>query len=100
MRQTFFGPLIEKVEDRIIKQQGKGWNRDLFENHLMGYTMRTARYRLVVWKDHRKADAKPVFVELYDHQVDPRETRNVASQHPELVSTLSRQLTAGWRKAL
>jgi iduronate 2-sulfatase len=100
MRQTFFGPLIEKVEDRIIKQQGKAWNRDLFENHLMGYTMRTARYRLVVWKDHRKTDAKPVFVELYDHQVDPQETRNVASQHPELVSTLSRQLTAGWKKAL
>jgi len=100
MRQTFFGPLIEKVEDRIIKQQGKAWNRDLFENHLMGYTMRTARYRLVVWKDHRKAAAKPVFVELYDHQVDPQETRNVASQHPELVSTLSRQLAAGWKKAL
>jgi len=39
-------------------------------------------------------------VELYDHQADPQETRNVAAQHPELVSKLSRQLAAGWKKAL
>ena len=100
MRQTFFGPLIEKVEDRIIKQQGKAWNRDLFENHLMGYTMRTNRYRLVLWRDHRDPTAKPVFVELYDHQADPQETRNVAAQHPELVNKLSRQFDAGWKKSL
>ena len=52
VRETFFGPLIEKVEDRIIKQQGEKWDRDLFENDLMGYAMRTDRYRLVVWKDY------------------------------------------------
>ena len=100
MRQTFFGPLIEKVEDRIKAQQGPAWNRELFENHLMGYTMRTHRYRLVLWKDHRNALSKPVFVELYDHQVDPHETRNVASSHLDLVKKLSRQLTDGWQKAL
>jgi len=100
MRQTFFGPLIEEVEARIMKQQGKAWNRKLFENHLMGYTMRTNRYRLVLWRDHRRPEAKPVFVELYDHQADPQETRNVAGEHPELVSKLSRQLDAGWKKAL
>ena len=38
MRETFFGPLIEEVEQRIIKQQGDKWDRDLFEKHLMGYT--------------------------------------------------------------
>ena len=37
MRETFFGPLIEEVEGRIIEQQGDLWDRDLFENHLMGY---------------------------------------------------------------
>ena len=100
MRQTFFGPLIEEVEGRIIKQQGKAWNRKLFENHLMGYTMRTNRYRLVLWRDHRDPSAKPVFVELYDHQADPQETRNVAGRHPELVSKLSQQLDAGWKKSL
>jgi len=100
MRQTFFGPLIQDVEDRIVRQQPDRWDRDLFENHLMGYTMRTARYRLVVWRDHRDADAEPVFVELYDHHTDPKETRNVAALHPDVVGKLRRQLAAGWKKAL
>ncbi|MEM1295962.1 MAG: sulfatase, partial [Verrucomicrobiota bacterium] len=38
MRETFFGPLIKEVEGRIIAQHGEVWDRDLFENHLMGYT--------------------------------------------------------------
>jgi iduronate 2-sulfatase len=100
MRETWFGPLIEEVEGRIIAQQGDQWNRELFEQHLMGYTMGTDRYRLVVWRDHRDPKAEPVFVELYDHQTDPNETKNVAVDHPQIVSTLKNQLDAGWRKAL
>lgn len=38
MRETFFGPLIKEVEERIIAQQGERWDRDLYENKLMGYT--------------------------------------------------------------
>lgn len=41
MRETWFGPLIEEVEQRIIQQQGEKWDRELFEQHMMGYTMRT-----------------------------------------------------------
>ena len=100
MRETWFGPLITEVEQRIIQQQGGKWNRELFEKHLMGYTMRTDRHRLVVWRDHRDQKAAPIFVELYDHQTDPAETRNVAGAHSELVSTLSKQLDAGWKEAL
>ena len=92
MRQTFFGPLIENVERRIIEQQGDTWNRDLFENHLMGYSMRTDRYRLVSWRDHRDRKADPIFVELFDHQSDPTETENIASKNPELVKKLTQQL--------
>jgi len=100
MRQTFFGPLIDAVEQRIIKQQGDTWDRELFENHLMGYTMRTDRYRVVVWRDHRDPKAEPVFVELYDHETDPEETRNIASSNPELVSQLRKQLNQGWKVTL
>ncbi len=100
MRETWFGPLIEEVEGRIIEQQGDNWNRELFEQHLMGYTMRTDRYRLVVWRDHRDLKADPVFVELFDHQTDPQETKNVASDNLEIVSALIEQLDAGWKKAL
>jgi iduronate 2-sulfatase len=100
MRETFFGPLIEVVEHRIIQQMGDKWDRELFEQHLMGYTMRTDRYRLVEWRDHRNADATPVFVELYDHETDPHETHNIAEDYPEVVEKLSRQHIAGWRAAL
>jgi len=100
MRETWFGPLIRQVEQRIIAQQGANWNRELFEQHLMGYTMRTDRYRLVVWRDHRDPNADPVFVELFDHQTDPQETTNVAEQQPQIVSALRKQLNAGWKQSL
>jgi len=99
MRETWFGPLIEEVESRIKKQQGDKWNRDLFEKHLMGYTMRTDRHRLVVWRDHRDQNAEPIFVELFDHENDPNETTNIAKESPELVKSLLVQFNAGWENA-
>ena len=92
MRQTFFGPLIEEVESKIIKQQGNSWDRKFFENHLMGYSLRTEAYRLVAWLDYRDLDANPVFLELYDQKADPDETRNVASANPVKTEALLRQL--------
>jgi iduronate 2-sulfatase len=92
MRQTFFGPLIEEVERKIIKQQGQSWDRDLFENYLMGYSLRTDRYRLVTWLDYRNIDAKPLYTELYDHASDPQETLNVANKFPQKVQVLLKRL--------
>lgn len=97
MRETFFGPLIEEVEDRIITQQKEKWNRELFENSLMGYAMRTQEYRFIVWKDRNHPDKAPLFVELYDHKKDPLETRNIADEHPETVAKLLTQLNKGWK---
>ena len=68
---------------------------------LMGYSMRTDRYRLTRWVergDHTKVDA----VELYDHQSDPEENKNIAN-HPgnkALLEKLTAQWEAGWRGAL
>ena len=100
MRETWFGPLIKQVEQRIIDQQSGHWDRELFEEHLMGYTMRTDRYRLVVWRDHRNPHADQIYVELFDHQTDPQETTNIAKENPELVNKLKKQFDAGWRGAL
>lgn len=99
MRETFFGPLINEVEQKIIKQQGDKWNRELFEEHLMGYTIRTDRYRLVSWRDYRDRSADPVSVELYDHKTDPGETKNVAEAFPEITKRLSAQLMAQVEKS-
>ena len=92
MRQTFFGPLIEEVERKIIKQQGKSWARDLFENHLMGYSLRTDSHRLVAWLDYRNIEAEPLYLELYDHTKDPEETENVAKEFPEKTEALLKSL--------
>ena len=100
MRETWFGPLIQEVEQQIIDQQADQWDRELFEQHLMGYTMRTDRYRLVVWRDHRDPQSEPIYVELFDHQTDPQETTNIAAQNPVLVQELTRQLNAGWKESL
>ena len=99
MRETFFGPLIKDVEERIIKQQGDAWDRELFENHLTGYTLRTNRYRLVVWRDHRDASSQSVFTELFDHDKDPNETVNVASDQPDLVKDLTAILYQSLKKS-
>ena len=58
----------------------------------MGYTMRTDRYRFVLWRDHRDASATPIFVELFDHKNDPQETVNVAGANAELVQKLTKRL--------
>ena len=92
MRETFFGPLITEVEARIIKQMGGKWDRDLFENHLMGYSLRTDRYRYIEWRDYRDKKSKPIFVELYDHKSDPDETKNVARENSRVVDRLSKKL--------
>jgi len=97
MRETYFGPLIEEVEEKIKEQQGEKWDRELFENKLMGYAMRTNQYRLVLWKDRTKTEAAPIDIELYDHQSDPTETTNIAESEPELVAKLITQFNKGWK---
>lgn len=47
-------------------------------------TVRTERYRLI---EHRDGH-----IELYDHQDDPGETRNVAAAQPEVVAALTERL--------
>lgn len=96
MRETYFGPLIEEVEGKIIAQQGDKWNRELYENYLMGYAMRTDKYRFMVWRDYRDPNAEPVFFELYDHTTDPNETKNIADENPALVKELLARFNKGW----
>lgn len=97
MRETSFGPLLKEVEERIKKQQGNKWNRGLFENRLMGYSMRTSQYRFTVWKDYTDQKSKPIFFELYDHKNDPTETVNIANENPKIVEELLVQFNKGWQ---
>ena len=54
---------------------------------VLGRAVRTERYRLVEWK--RPGDAADnADLELYDYQLDPLETKNLAAEQPETVAKL------------
>ncbi len=55
-------------------------------NDIMGYSLRTERYRFTSWQRNSNP-AQEVAVELYDHQKDPGEKKNVASAN-EYASTI------------
>ena len=54
---------------------------------LIGRAIRTARHRLVEWKKPG-APAESAILELYDYQSDPAETKNLAAEQPEVVTSL------------
>jgi arylsulfatase A-like enzyme len=70
------------------------------EGDLMGYSMRTDRYRFTVWVD-RTDHSKIAALELYDHETDPQENTNIAAdpKNKALVEDLMNQWRGGWRGA-
>jgi iduronate 2-sulfatase len=58
----------------------------------LGRAIRTDRYRLVEWKPIGAGAEKSVF-ELYDYQMDPLESKNLASDQPDIVAELRELLT-------
>lgn len=62
----------------------------------LGRAIRTERYRLVEWQSVNEPSGQALY-ELYDYEVDPLETRNLAADQPELVDTL-REVLANYPK--
>lgn len=91
----------------LLDDSRRSWKTAAFSQYpraakggLMGYTMRTDRYRFTAWvsrKDHSKIDA----IELYDHQADPQENTNIAREpaNAELIAGLTQQWRKGWQGA-
>ncbi len=98
--QGMFAPLMEEVKKKLKAHDPGGYNFEAYNEHVMGYSMRTNRHRFVYWTDDRRPD-RPVAMELYDHQTDPDENVNVAGdpRNRALVEQLILQLKAGWRAA-
>jgi iduronate 2-sulfatase len=88
----------------LIADPTRSWKTAAFSQYpreggkVMGYSMRTDRYRYTEWQDK---SGKPLAVELYDHQSDPAETRNVADApgNASTLAELSKTLKAGWQAA-
>ncbi len=92
---TSFAPVMDNPK--------RPWKTAAFSQYprgrIMGYSMRTDRYRYTEWLDREK---HAVARELYDHHNDPDENVNIAvrPENKELVAKLSKMLHAGWCAAL
>jgi arylsulfatase A-like enzyme len=91
----------------LLEDPDRPWKSAVFSQYprtqnggLMGYSMRTDRYRFTVWVD-RKDPSRVDAIELYDHQADPQENQNIANApaKAELVKNLTDQWKRGWQGA-
>jgi len=100
-------PAPEKVDGRSVRAQlddpqaparkaaltqvtrGRPRNRQPAQQEMMGYSIRTDRYRYTEWDEGRAGR------ELYDHESDPGENNNLAEdpKHAETVTVLKTLLT-------
>ncbi|MDL5049793.1 sulfatase [Oscillatoria amoena NRMC-F 0135] len=92
----------------LLNDPDRNWKSAAFSQYprtvegkpVMGYSLRTARYRYTEWQlvDNKQVVAR----ELYDYEIDPHEIVNYARnpENGELVAALSQQLKAGWTAAL
>jgi iduronate 2-sulfatase len=75
-------------------------HRHLGHGDIMGYAVRTDRYRYIEWREWKTK--RVVARELYDHDSDPDETRNVATQRAgtEAIRELAGLLRSGWQSGI
>ncbi|WP_404307350.1 sulfatase [Neorhodopirellula lusitana] len=86
---TSLRPLMEDPNRQWKNAAWSQYPRTVKGQRLMGYSLRTDRYRFTRWVnryDHTKLDA----IELYDHQNDPQENHNIANDpaNAEIIATL------------
>ncbi|UCG47386.1 MAG: hypothetical protein JSU94_18080, partial [Phycisphaerales bacterium] len=88
----------------LLDEPGRRWKDAAFSQYprgrVMGYTMRTERFRYTEWQDRKSGRA--LARELYDHEADPDENENVVdeSRYGGQVGELAAMLRAGWRGAM
>lgn len=88
----------------VMRDPKRPWKKAAFsqyprEGDIMGYSMRTDRYRYTEWQDQKTGEAK--YRELYDLENDPLCKESIAAK-PEsqsLVSELHVMLKSGWKAA-
>ena len=88
----------------LVDEPGRPWKKAAFSQYprgrVMGYTMRTERFRYTEWQDRKTKEV--MARELYDHEKDPQENVNAvdAPQYEQDVRRLALMLQQGWRGAL
>lgn len=67
----------------IKNQQDTSWRNTAYSYFKNGISLRTERYRLTKYLRNEQPA-----IELYDHETDPNETKNMAAEKPEIVERL------------
>lgn len=85
-------PLIENPAAAATKVAISQYPRGAPEGPVMGYSIRTDRYRCTFWRE--RDGEKIVATELYDEQNDPTETVSLANkpEHKSLIESLAKNL--------
>lgn len=103
--KTLFKNPNHPWKDAVFSQFRRRARMSRDGHEYMGYSMQTKRYHYVewyTWDNSTKTRGDFAAAELYDHEVDFYETKNIA-QNPDntvLVRELSKKLNEGWRGAL
>ena len=74
----------------LLQGRDVSWKEASFGYFNRGNSLRTDRYRLTRY--FRKEEPA---IELYDHQLDPNETKNVAADRPDVVKSLMAEWESG-----
>ena len=93
----------------LLGNSDRPWKQAVFSQYprqapgigpVMGYSMRTERYRLTLWLT--RDSGKEVDAELFDYEKDPSETENLAKSaaHAKVAADLRAQFAKGWRGAV
>lgn len=98
-------PIPEHLEgisfSSLLEKPARSWKKAAFSQYprgkVMGYTMRTERYRYTEWQERDSGEVKAR--ELYDHQRDPQENINAINQpeYTEAIKKLEAIMKQGWR---
>jgi iduronate 2-sulfatase len=86
-KKAAFTQVVHRVQVGRAERPGK--------SAVIGRSVRGQRYRYTEWGDD------PAAIELYDHQADPHEWHNLASDpdSADVVRQMREQLHSGWRAA-
>ena len=88
-------PLLQSKKN---KWKNAAFSEFLRAGYFRGYSIRTNKYRYTRWIDTR--NEKQMAEELYDHENDPYESKNIANVHPEVCTKLGAILDKGWKSVL
>ncbi len=79
----------------LLRDPSRAWKKGAFTCMDNGTSVRTERYRYNEWGGPEQA-------ELYDHETDPKELRNLAKdpKYKDVVAELSALIKGGWKAAL